>query len=253
MPEAKDEVLDDYLTGNTEVSRRYRETATESSPARLDDLILRAARRELRPQPRRWMLPLSLAAAVLLSMSVILRLPQEGLSPQPARQKATSETAPASAPSPAADAPVAPVARAEQKAATPSRPAVPAPAPAPASAAAPAPTAEPFANSAADNAPAAEEKQEAAPLSQPAAKKAQGVERQSAPSAAGMLAPRRDEASPAAAEERDAMTPASWIARIRELQRSGKTGEAADELKNFRASYPDYVLPPDLSTEDVRP
>jgi hypothetical protein len=248
MPEAKDEMLDEYLAGNSELSRQYREAATESSPANLDALILRAARRELRPQPRRWMLPLSMAAAVLLSMSVILRLPQESLSPQPSRQKATAETAPASTLSPAADAPIV---RAEQKAATPSRPAVPVPVPA--SAAAPAPTAEPFANSAADNAPAAEEKQEAAPLSQPAAKKAQGAERQSAPSAAGMLAPRRDEVGPAAAEERDAMTPASWIARIRELQRSGKTGEAADELKNFRASYPDYVLPPDLSTEDVRP
>jgi hypothetical protein len=244
MPEAKDPLLDDYLAGNSELSRRYREAATESSPAGLDEQILRAARRELRPRPRRWMLPLSMAAAVLLSMSVILRLPQESIAPEPPQQSAA---APTMAALPATDAPAA---SAQQKAAAPPRLAPAASASAPASA----PTAEPFANSAADSAPAAEGKQEAAPqISQPAAEKVLGAERQRAPSAAGMLAPRRDEASPAATEERDALTPASWIARIRELRRSGKPDEAAAELKKFRAHYPDYVLPPHLLTEDVRP
>jgi hypothetical protein len=247
MPETKDTLLDDYLAGNSEVSRLYREIPKESSPTTLDDQILRAARRELRPKPRRWMVPLSMAAAVLLSMSVILQLPKERMTPQPSAHKPVAEeTAPAAAPS-MADAPAA---VAQRNTAAPSRQTPAAPAPAP--------TAEPLANSAEsislDHSPAVEEKQEAAPITnQPAAKKAFAVERDRAAPSAGMLAPSRDEPRPASLDERSEMTPESWIEHIRELRRTGKSVEAASELKNFRARYPDYVLPPDLTLEEAKP
>ncbi len=41
--------------------------------------------------------------------------------------------------------------------------------------------------------------------------------------------------------------PGDWIERIRTLRKEGKEAESARQLEEFRATYPDYVLPDDLS------
>ncbi len=54
--------------------------------------------------------------------------------------------------------------------------------------------------------------------------------------------PRLAAATPAAAEP----PPEVWMARIRQLQASGQTGEAGEELVKLRKQHPTLVLPKDL-------
>lgn len=80
-----DEQLDDYLRGDSPLTRAYRETAREQPPARLDAAILAQAgtgapRRGGRP---RWLIPLSLAATVVLAVGVVLFATREGAGPLP--------------------------------------------------------------------------------------------------------------------------------------------------------------------------
>ena len=115
-----------------QVSARYRELRGGEPPARLDDAILAASRRAVHAGPgarsvRRWAVPVSLAAAVILSVMVTLHV-QEELPGLEAPAPASPARAPA-APSPAApaetskavtQAPAAKVAPApERRAATP--------------------------------------------------------------------------------------------------------------------------------------
>ena len=83
--------------GNAEhdprLDRLYGETAREAPPARLDQAILAAAHREVGSGPRslsarvrRWRVPVSLAAVIVLSVSLVTLLREEGgepLAPQP--------------------------------------------------------------------------------------------------------------------------------------------------------------------------
>ncbi len=57
-----------------EVSARYRAGAQDEPPAKLDAAILAAARREVRqPRPRRnWQMPVSIAAMLVISVSLVL-------------------------------------------------------------------------------------------------------------------------------------------------------------------------------------
>jgi len=67
------------------LDRLYREAGGEAPPARLDAVILAAAHREAgaRPRPlsstlRRWRVPVSIAALVVLSVSLVTLVQQEG-------------------------------------------------------------------------------------------------------------------------------------------------------------------------------
>ena len=65
------------MSDEVKVSQRYRELATEEPPRALDEAILAAAQRSARPWTRRWAVPLSLAAVVVLSVTVTLRMQYE--------------------------------------------------------------------------------------------------------------------------------------------------------------------------------
>jgi hypothetical protein len=52
--------------------------------------------------------------------------------------------------------------------------------------------------------------------------------------------------APASSGDDVVLAPDDWVKRIVELQRQGKTKEAAEELKKFKKRYPDYALPADL-------
>ena len=67
------------------LDRLYRATGREEPPARLDAAILAAAHREVgaRPRsrphaPRRWQVPVSIAAVVVLSVSLVTVVREEG-------------------------------------------------------------------------------------------------------------------------------------------------------------------------------
>ena len=92
---------------NDKLAERYRALGREEPPPELDATILDAARRaaQSRPARRRWMLPASIAAVIVLSVGVALQVQRErsdlaGQLGAPA--KAGKSAAPVSAP-PASD------------------------------------------------------------------------------------------------------------------------------------------------------
>ncbi len=84
--EQDDKALDEYLEGNSEISKRYRAENTEGPSSSLDEKILSAAKEavtESKPKPRirfhkaPWAKPVSIAAIITLSVSLIITMQQE--------------------------------------------------------------------------------------------------------------------------------------------------------------------------------
>ena len=103
-----DRLLDEYLRGDSVLSRAYRETGREEPPVHLDAAILAQAKAAVvsrRSGKPRWFMPLSLAATVVLSVGVVLLMSREGVTPVPMEtpspmpdalvSKPTAPTAPA--------------------------------------------------------------------------------------------------------------------------------------------------------------
>ncbi len=83
-PEDRDEeMLREFLEGDSPLSRLYRRDAREQPSAQLDAAILAEARRSLAPKSRvahgpfarHWVVPTSLAAVLVLSVSIVLLMP----------------------------------------------------------------------------------------------------------------------------------------------------------------------------------
>lgn len=190
-----------------QVSAGYRALGGEEPPRALDEAILAASRRS----PRRWRVPLSIAAVLVLAVGVTLRM-------LPQRPEAES------------------VALAPQVMPTP-RPAAPAPAPMQPK---PAVRAEAAADVAAARAP----QRAAAPTAMGASvaeektqsevRAAQNVSPSSAPAAASDALRKRADSAP---------TPEAWLARIADLRKQGRTREADESLAEFKKRYPDYKIP----------
>lgn len=203
-------------------SRAYRGLPQEEPPARLDDAIRAAARREAQSHPaplvapagrRKWYVPLAAAAVIVLAVAVTSQVereqadPMQGAAPRSMEEQAKEKPA---------QAKVQEAAKPERKLQAPAerRPAredfsrdrlarneAPQPQSAPASAAAPAP------------APAMEAEQAGA--------RARSVMKQAA-------------------------TPEGELERIAELRRQGKDEEADRALAEFRKRYPDYRIAPEM-------
>ena len=206
--------MSDEVKVPPQVAQKYRELGVEEPPRALDDAILAAARRppagERRPArswTQRWAVPLSLAAVVVLSVTLTLRIQHEqpGIESPAPRAK---ESAPAS-PAPVADAQVKPKLEAQPKAA-----AAPTPAPAAVEMLASRRDATRSAESSAAGAVARNEAR---------------------PAMAQMQAP--------AAKTALADTPERELERIAGLRNLGMHDEADKALAEFRKHYPDYAIP----------
>jgi hypothetical protein len=88
-----DEGFDDYLAGNSPVSRGYAALGGEGPSPESDAHILAQARRAAKvrslPVPRRklkWTTPLALAATVIISFSLVMSVVREVETPAPARE-----------------------------------------------------------------------------------------------------------------------------------------------------------------------
>src|SRR5687768_10656566 len=88
------------------LTQAYRELDAPEPPRALDEAILAAARQRTRPWTRRWAVPLSLAAVLVLSVTVTLRMqyeqpgveaPTQMAKPQVANQAASASPAPPAA------------------------------------------------------------------------------------------------------------------------------------------------------------
>jgi hypothetical protein len=108
-PAPDDRALDQYLQGDSKLSRRYREASREIAPPELDDAILAQARSELRRRPQgvnRWLTPVALAASVMLGVNLAWNVYQA--QPVPGATPQFKDAAPTAAEAPQAIAPAAP-------------------------------------------------------------------------------------------------------------------------------------------------
>jgi len=263
------------------ISAGYRALGEERPPQALDDAILAASRRAVGAGPqragisrvRRWALPVSIAAVVVLTMSLVVRIQLE-------RPDLEAPLPPVAVDKPARDAKeeVAALAKRNELARTEAKAKADAAAPAAAererqalrapAAPAPAPAAAPPAKAFVAEPPARKSAPKPAPAESAAAAPlgaASGVAPAAAP---GIVVGRADPASSAdtqaagrvasraaledraqASAERDAKkdeAPREWLERIARLRREGRVKEADESLAEFRKRYPDYEIPKEL-------
>jgi hypothetical protein len=233
MPERDDE-LEKYLRGGSKLTGAWREAGNEEPGADLDEVIIEAARREVRKGPkvayspfsRSWGVPLALAAVLVVSVTVTLVMHEEATEPLPVPMDG-----PPGARAPEAKPPVAPGKAEAQRA------------PAPASREHARPDSREREASPREAPPAPYTVQAPAPPAESA------VRKQALPSAPEAQRKERDAAAAAApAKLEDAgrapeMTPEQWLAKIEELRRQGKQSEADALLAEFKKRFPDYPLP----------
>lgn len=253
----------DLLPGEERLSRLYQETPTEMPPPGLDAAILDTARQTTRQKPRRvhfltsrkWTVPLSLAAALVVTIGVVrsprhemespalvARTPAVPRSSSTARMDAQDETL---------------LKQREQKQAqTLEAPAVKQPlretlgkttAPAP-----PASPAPPIAPKLTRSAPTErQELQDEAALQQrqePALlEKEESVAALHAPEAALQSSPESQEKTKTKGAKKDELplnklSPEEWIAEIKKLRHTGNLVEAEASLKSFKQRYPTYPI-----------
>jgi hypothetical protein len=240
--------------GDPKLQSAYRALGAEEPPRALDEAILGAARHSAQPWTKRWAVPLSLAAVVVLSVVVTLRIQHEqpGIEqPAPVRKEEQVARQAAEPLKPAAepDKPAAePAVRAPQQKSMTRKEAQAFPSPAQDRAVAESRVAE------ADKAPPAVASAPAPRMEAPAlAKRADA--RSEPGSAAGSVAapPAPATAAPAmramqrerVAQERTAApTPEKELERIAELRKQDKHDEADKALAEFRKRYPEFKIPP---------
>ena len=219
-----DDIRDEQL------SRLYRETADAAPPEALDRAILAAARAGVAPPRRRagwrsWTVPMSVAATVVLTVTLTLMVQEE-------QEPLVPEAAPA------ADVPRASVGVPQKKADAAADLAVKPAAPREAKQEAVKRETEGPAVAPAPRAPMAESVESVAPARPAAVMRQQAAPAADAVESRAKSAPLRKETVGAA--------PAQWLEDIREMKKQGKEKEAAEALAEFRKAYPDYRLPEDL-------
>lgn len=261
-PDERDEqLLQEYLEGDSELSRLYRRGAEETPGAQLDARILAEAHRAVTPAARvvhspfarHWLVPTSLAAVFVLSVSVVLLLPEpldgpgmgvddnNGHAPAPggglrdtARDRTDTGAAPAA---PDASAPMESDTRREPKAGTPPLP----------SASSPQRAAEVVGTSVKKRkSEGAEREGDAAREAAPAPGAGAGPALQPPPAAlqeSGALPAGAQGALPGASVRND---PEAWISFIEALLDARDETGAKQNLRAFRSRFPDFPLPADL-------
>ena len=245
---------------SSDVSGPYRAGAKDEPPAKLDAAILAAARREVQqPPPRRnWQMPLSIAAMLVISVSLVL-IVRDNEPPLPSLERPAAEEAKLANPAPSQLAMKAqPKAKADfyrearpsrERSARPDREPVArdevAAAQAPANAASgvsvqsvPLPAPVPAA-------PAIAEQEKAAfadSNKELPAKKAASVADAAPESRGSVQALRKQEVSAAVP-----VRPQDWLEKIDGLLRNGKEADAREQMLIFRKQFPQYPLPERLS------
>lgn len=254
------------------LSEAYRELGAPSPPEALDEAILAAARRAARPWTQRWAVPLSLAAVLVLSVTVTLRMQVEQPGVEQVAQQA-KETAPASPVPPAAQAEARLKLKVDEQmkpsAAAPSRdrpaktakaepPSEPLPEPKPFAdqrrnqvAVAPAPAARPAPTAPAAPAPAVSSRADmrsaesgvtggaARQMEERTARDAEAAARAPQVGAVQALGKRSELAAAKTALD----APERELERIAQLRREARHEEADKALAEFRKRHPDYRIP----------
>jgi hypothetical protein len=229
--------VEDQLPGEAQLSRVYRQAEEEFPPAHLDALVLTAARKAVRTparktwlfSARKWSLPLALAAALVVTFTIVMRhldAPHYGrrLTQQPASAPAMS---PGPAPGKQIDSSVE--------------------------------TALSMKNAQDEGQDAAQEKMEhKPPAPAPGQLTAKEQEREYItklemppetlhkqaepllPNAPPSLSAPASVTRGAIKIEEERLSPERWIAKVKELRRAGKHAEAEASLQALKKRYPKY-------------
>ncbi len=268
MSASDDRELERYLKRGDVLSRAYAELRSERPSPALDQAVLARARDALDGQPRsqadhprRWPAITALAATVLLSFALVMRLALEPDAQPQQSPGSTFESAPSipaeSAPMSGADRDSSP-SESETSFATP-----PVSAPAPSPIEARRPDIESEIRAASEHAPAivepvlpqslprGSERAESAPAQAQAQRQAENDR------ARGIAAPAPRQKSPdrqressldspmhpdeALAKKESTKSPEAWLEEIKRLRAAGELEAAERELEQFKAVYPDYL------------
>jgi len=263
--------LEEYLKGDSSVSRQYRQLPGEDVPPSLDRLVLRqaedAVKRPSRPAWMRWTAPLAVAASAVLVVSIVIEtgLRDETIVSVPTTmqaERAAEAKAPVETRMMMEEADVPPPAKVE----TPSPAASIADAPAdafaqrrsaPAQAAAPAPAQElkrsrqPARDEAAGvvlQEQIAKAEQQKAALESAAREQEQSATQRAMrekPEPKAVLSYSRSVSATAdntATLQRANTDPEAWLKEIRQLRVDNKQEEADREWQRFRETFPNYEV-----------
>jgi hypothetical protein len=135
MIDPNDRELEEYLSGGSKLSARYREAGGEGTPPALDEVILARANAELRRKPslNRYLAPVALAASLVLAVNLAWNLrqaePLEDQAPMPAEAPAEADAVVAAAPPASPPPAAAPVPEPKLKKEAAAAPPAPAPEP----------------------------------------------------------------------------------------------------------------------------
>ena len=243
------------------LAKRYREAANESPPVRLDAAIRAAARREAGAGPRplsrfrAWRVPVSLAAVLVLSATMVLMMREEGadrletaVDPVPPRAVAPERPAEPQALPAEAQAPASPSRAPQSRAQPPAADMTP-----PAPLAAPRAEQKVLAGNAVPPESSPEPRREVAAMAETARPMMSAAP---APAAADAAAGRMARSAPAAAAVASAAPPLwqdlidqpadKWIQRILEWQRAGRSADAEALVREFVRRFPQQPLPPEI-------
>ena len=239
------------------VSERYRAGARDEPPARLDAALLAAARREVeQPRQRRhWQMPASIAAMLVIGVSLVLMV-RDNEPPLPSLDRPAADEPKLAKPAPPQLAMKAqPKASADsQREARPSRERSARPDREPRARDEVATVRE---NAAQENAasggsvpapaapgvtaPAEPAEQERSKIAEPrdfsSSKKAEALSGAASRSRRSDEALRKQDAAAVPAQPQD------WLQRIDDLLRNGKDADAREQLLGFRKQFPHYPLP----------
>lgn len=269
-----DRLLDEFLAGDSEMTRLYRETRAIAAPPPLDPPVLKIAQDELgRPRivaagatPKspllRWRLPLAAAATVVLSVSVLVNLQSDPeLRPQAFEIKAAESVVPRNL-----DETLPPPVAAEALAASPASipeplPATPPPVIAEELRQDAMPQPEPqrpaakLAKPPSASAPVPKKKV-SAPPPPPAESEARARTAEKAETAGAAMRQQSDarvnfyaaQSEPSALDtaEQKTLEPNAWLARIATLLDEQKLEQASQECAAFQQRYPDHPMPEPL-------
>lgn len=229
--------MHDLRPEDEELSRLYRAGAREEPPAELDRRILAAARQQalrgrrprLRPLSSAWTVPVSLAAVIVLSVSLVLvvQLEHEGArapllegQPAPSADSAAPAGDEAGTAAPGAERPQRAVPREAREGEPGAAPAAPSP-------------------------EALRQREDSAAE----ARKRQEIRSGAGAPEAEMRAGERSRTKPAKAPP----APHVWLAEIEQLLASGEVDAARESLARFRERYPDYPVPASVSAGVTAP
>ncbi|MEO8009955.1 MAG: hypothetical protein ABI728_15735 [Betaproteobacteria bacterium] len=218
---------------SAEVSAGYRAGAADEPSARLDAAILAVARREVeRPRPQRhWQVPASVAAVLVIGVSLVLVV-RDNETPLPSLgQPAADEAKLANSAPPQLAMKAQPKAKVDAlREDRPSRERTARP------------LREPVLR---DKAPLAPEGTASGTTMQPAAVPVVVEPAKSAAQVAGIAPSPRLDAQALRKEKGEASTPVQpqdWLGKIDDLLRDGKESDAREQLLDFRKQFPNYPL-----------